>query len=425
MANEVEFPSGIKLNNQTAGMGGNEILSVTDDGTVVTTTTTVSDLSASFDMFNSRYDIYDSTGGQSFTDGTITLNVDTERISSGDFSNSTGEITCEFAETNQLYYVSFRVSTDISTGTARSTSYAWLELDDGGGFTEVAGFRGFMYNRDEDNAANSTEVSGFIYLNNGDKLRIRVARLGGSDTIITLANGSKISLFTIQGARGERGPSGAPGDITWEGSYNSLNEYTTNQAVEYNGNSYVATQLVNTGEDPESTPAKWDLLAQKGDTGASGNLSWEGSWAPGSYNENEVVENNGSSWVCTVSSTSTEPVSSGGAWDLVASAADALVKEAGYFAGATGNTLKARGISCNRTATGRYTISFDTAKSDNLYVISGQVIEPSSTEDDVKIHVIAGSQTTSQFQVVIYEGDNGGTPDTEVDRDFYVMVASW
>lgn len=66
----------------------------------------------------------------------------------------------------------------------------------------------------------------------------------------------------IQGIQGPIGPAGADGDMTWEGTWVSQ-EYTANQAVEYNGSSYVCHTNTTAAQDPTDT-GYWDLLAAKG-----------------------------------------------------------------------------------------------------------------------------------------------------------------
>ena len=83
---------------------------------------------------------------------------------------------------------------------------------------------------------------------------------------------------------------------------------------------------------------------------------------------------------------------------------------------------KTRNLSVTRTSTGIYQCNFLVTRPDANYVVTGQIIEPSTDKDDVKIHVQKGSQTTSGFIVNIYTGDNGQSPDTHIDRNFYVMV---
>lgn len=100
---------------------------------------------------------------------------------------------------------------------------------------------------------------------------------------------------------------------------------------------------------------------------------------------------------------------------------DIRVVAVGYFTGAAA-TVRASGITASRSSTGVYVISFGTARPDANYIITAQVVEPSADKDDVKIHVEAGSQSTSGFTLNVYEGDNSTSPDTHVDRTFYVVV---
>ncbi len=63
------------------------------------------------------------------------------------------------------------------------------------------------------------------------------------------------------GLQGPQGPQGADGlSLVWRGKWSLITSYTANDAVEYLGNSYVATHD-NAGEMP-SVGASWDLMAQ-------------------------------------------------------------------------------------------------------------------------------------------------------------------
>ncbi len=59
------------------------------------------------------------------------------------------------------------------------------------------------------------------------------------------------------------GAAGADGlDITWRGEYNNSTSYNVNDAVSYNGSSYIC-KLASTGNLPTDT-TYWDLMAQSG-----------------------------------------------------------------------------------------------------------------------------------------------------------------
>lgn len=74
------------------------------------------------------------------------------------------------------------------------------------------------------------------------------------------------------GATGDTGATGAAGadglDINWLGPWSNLTAYVINDAVENDGSSYICTEAHTNQEPPNVT--YWDLMAQKGDTGATG-----------------------------------------------------------------------------------------------------------------------------------------------------------
>lgn len=79
------------------------------------------------------------------------------------------------------------------------------------------------------------------------------------------------------GTVGPQGPAGADGDITWEGAWASQ-DYTANQAVEYNGTAYACHTNTTSSQVPTDTNY-WDLLAAKGDTGATGSVEFDDQYA--------------------------------------------------------------------------------------------------------------------------------------------------
>ena len=85
--------------------------------------------------------------------------------------------------------------------------------------------------------------------------------------------GFKFNPFTgtlnkADGVAGPTGPAGADGDITWQGAH-VVQNYVTNQAVSYNGSSYVCHTDTTSNQLPTDTNF-WDVLAAKGDTGIQG-----------------------------------------------------------------------------------------------------------------------------------------------------------
>jgi hypothetical protein len=86
-----------------------------------------------------------------------------------------------------------------------------------------------------------------------------------------------------QGSDGSQGPEGpaGPGVINWRGEYNYWDYYNQNDAVSYNGSSYICTYS-HSSSYPDSGNY-WGMLAQKGDTGATG-ADGSGGSSPSYYN---------------------------------------------------------------------------------------------------------------------------------------------
>jgi hypothetical protein len=76
------------------------------------------------------------------------------------------------------------------------------------------------------------------------------------------------------GATGAAGPVG----MVWKGAWVSTQSYTVNNAVSYNGSSYIAIQA-STNVVPTSTTA-WNIIALEGTAGANGATGAQGATGP-------------------------------------------------------------------------------------------------------------------------------------------------
>ena len=95
---------------------------------------------------------------------------------------------------------------------------------------------------------------------------------------------------------GVPGLKGADGDITWQGEWSSSTTYTQNQAVQYDGQSYVALQG-GTDKNPSSQTSYWSLMTAKGAAGTSGTSATVsvGTVTTGNAGTNVTVTNSGTS----------------------------------------------------------------------------------------------------------------------------------
>lgn len=117
--------------------------------------------------------------------------------------------------------------------------------------------------------------------------------------------------------------------LDWTGPWDIGTTYGVDAGVEYNGRSYIAIQA-GVGFQPDTNPAYWDLLADKGADGVDGadgadgaSFTWEGAWSPTTpYDPDDMVEFGGSSYICIQTTTNNQPDTSPTFWDLAASKGD-------------------------------------------------------------------------------------------------------
>lgn len=68
--------------------------------------------------------------------------------------------------------------------------------------------------------------------------------------------------------------------FTWKGTWSDEVVYDAGDAVAFNGSSYVGLSSSNTGNQPDSSPDSWEVIAQKGDTGLPGATGPQGPEGP-------------------------------------------------------------------------------------------------------------------------------------------------
>ena len=89
--------------------------------------------------------------------------------------------------------------------------------------------------------------------------------LPGTNAVVNNSGSSSAATFdfTIP-----RGATGATGEITWKGTWSSATAYGVNEAVYYNGSSYIAVAN-NQNVVPTSDSTKWNVMAQAGAEGGA------------------------------------------------------------------------------------------------------------------------------------------------------------
>ena len=97
----------------------------------------------------------------------------------------------------------------------------------------------------------------------------------GSSASVTNSGSSTAATLDITIPRGN---TGADGDLTWKGGWSSSTTYSTNEAVQYNGSSYIAI-----ANNHNVTPTSADIGWTENGTATTWNIEWGATgFTPGS-----------------------------------------------------------------------------------------------------------------------------------------------
>lgn len=124
-------------------------------------------------------------------------------------------------------------------------------------------------------AFSATGYSGFTYDNSTGVFTLDATALQGADGADGADGVSAYQIWLNQGNTGTesdfllslKGTDGV--SLDWRGAWNSTASYLIDDAVSYNGSSYIA-KTANTNKQPDTNPSDWDLWVSKGDQGEQG-----------------------------------------------------------------------------------------------------------------------------------------------------------
>lgn len=156
----------------------------------------------------------------------------------------------------------------------------------------------------------------------------------------------------------------------FRGAYSGATTYSKQDVAENNGSAWIyINDTPGSGNAPPTLPTTsntyWRLVAAKGDDGVS--LNWQGAWQTSTaYAVQDGVENDGSSYICTVAHTSgasTEPgtgASWATVWDLAAAKGDvgsaATIAVGSTTTGAAGSSASVSNTGSSSAAVLAFTI---------------------------------------------------------------------
>jgi hypothetical protein len=134
---------------------------------------------------------YDTTGGTTFTGTKSTVILDSTPVSSGSFSLASNVVT--ISQTG-VYRFGVKATAGFSSGSGAANWNACLEVDTGGGYAQVAGSCCGGSNRGSTSGQQGAYASIPVSVTSGDKFRITIVRTTGTSTLVTVADGSALTI---------------------------------------------------------------------------------------------------------------------------------------------------------------------------------------------------------------------------------------
>jgi len=138
----------------------------------------------------------DNGGNQSLTSGPVTIQLDTTAVSATYASLSTFEIT--FSEEG-TYMIGHKLIYDITdtAGGTRGQVEGWLELDTGGGYSEITGSRAGVYHREAAGGSGLSCPMIPVSIGNGNKIRYRAGVTYSNTNVDTRAGTPIVTIMKI------------------------------------------------------------------------------------------------------------------------------------------------------------------------------------------------------------------------------------
>ncbi|UXR90929.1 hypothetical protein [Agrobacterium tumefaciens] len=139
------------------------------------------------------------------------------------------------------------------------------------------------------------------------------AAAGFAVLVIDIGDGRSALYFKNSATSGDwsapsyiTGPAG-PAGVTWRGNYSAGTAYVVRDIVQYGGSTWYA-KVGTTGNAPPTLPTtentQWILFARSGTAGVVDRGTYSGATA---YDANDIVLNNGSTWLSLQSTTGNAP----------------------------------------------------------------------------------------------------------------------
>lgn len=119
------------------------------------------------------------TSDNTFTSAEVVTRWNAAAISQNVYTwdDTNGELTFDYAG---LYQIDFNISIDQNSGDSRSTAQFWMQLDTGGGFSNVSATDRFIYSRQLSHGEGSAPINWLLNASAADVIRFQIQSVGSA-----------------------------------------------------------------------------------------------------------------------------------------------------------------------------------------------------------------------------------------------------
>lgn len=194
--------SGLELTSDTSGQlelqsaGSTKVTvdtsgNMTVTGDITATDVNATDITVSGDITTNKAlgSFSTNTGQTTLTTSYAIMNIGTINKNTGEFSLSSSRVTVNKTGT---YLVMYRLTTDCTSGSARTESQAQLYKN----ATAVQGTFGGMYNRLVDRGLSTCSAQIILDITSGDIFDVRALKTG-TDTVVQAQNGINLNFIEL------------------------------------------------------------------------------------------------------------------------------------------------------------------------------------------------------------------------------------
>jgi len=143
-------------------------------------------------------ELLDTTGGLTIPTSNIDIPFNSQVYINSNYSHTPGTAVITFNSAG-IYNITYKATTEITTGIKRTNVEFKLQIDTGGGYTDIDRSKSNVTNRTTGSGPETTYSTNILTIASGDKIKLTAIKVvSGVSTVKTVDNQTNIIIFKIK-----------------------------------------------------------------------------------------------------------------------------------------------------------------------------------------------------------------------------------